>query len=309
VTADAAPLAPWPPGSTSRTLELEVPVHVRDLGGPDGAPALLCVHGLGGSALNWAPLAPLLTGAHRVLAVDLPGHGGTPPPPPGDPLDACTRVLHGVLAETARLTGAPPVLAGHSLGGVVALRASAEAPSSVSRVVAVAPPLGRAARRGLDPRVAARLALLRLPGLYGLTYGRTAGRPPEDRVAAMLRQATPHDVAFDPDLVAAVVDETRTRAGRPDAAAADRYQWALVLGTVALQGRPGRLAALLDRVPTPLLWLQGTDDPLSPAADGRGQCAARPGWRYEERAGVGHLPHVEDPAWTAEQLLGWLPTR
>jgi pimeloyl-ACP methyl ester carboxylesterase len=149
-------------------------------------------------------------------------------------------------------------------------------------------------------------ALLRLPGVYGLTYGRLARQSPEDRVTAMLRQATPHDVPFDPDLVAAVVDETRTRAGRPDAAAAERYQWALVLGTVAVQARPGRLAAVLDRVPTPLLWLQGADDPLSPAADGRGQCAARPGWRYAERAGVGHLPHVEDPAWTAGQLLGWL---
>ena len=32
----------------------------------------------------------------------------------------------------------------------------------------------------------------------------------------------------------------------------------------------------------------------------------RPDWRFETRAGVGHLPHLEDSAWTAGRITGWL---
>jgi pimeloyl-ACP methyl ester carboxylesterase len=49
-------------------------------GGGDGAPVVL-VHGLGGAAVNWVDLAPLLARRHRVLVPDLPGHGGSNPLP------------------------------------------------------------------------------------------------------------------------------------------------------------------------------------------------------------------------------------
>ncbi|MFC7110607.1 alpha/beta fold hydrolase [Nonomuraea rubra] len=50
-----------------------VRLAVRDHGG-HGAPVLL-LHGLGGTLLHWDELAPLLTGSHRVVAMDLRGHG------------------------------------------------------------------------------------------------------------------------------------------------------------------------------------------------------------------------------------------
>lgn len=51
----------------------EVPIALRDYGGT-GSPVLL-LHGAGGNLAYWDPVAPLLAGHHRVVAVDLRGHG------------------------------------------------------------------------------------------------------------------------------------------------------------------------------------------------------------------------------------------
>ena len=56
-----------------------MPVHYVDFGGPDGAPTVVLVHGLGGSHLNWDLFAPLLRPHARVLALDLPGFGRSEP--------------------------------------------------------------------------------------------------------------------------------------------------------------------------------------------------------------------------------------
>ena len=76
----------WPPGATAVVTDLDGPVRSLDLGGPPGAPVVLCVHGLGGSALMWGRIAPLLAATHRVLAVDLFGHGGSGVLPAGVPM-------------------------------------------------------------------------------------------------------------------------------------------------------------------------------------------------------------------------------
>jgi pimeloyl-ACP methyl ester carboxylesterase len=57
--------------------DLNGPVRYLDFGGPADGPVIVCVHGLGGSAVNWTAVAPLMTGTCRVLAPDLAGHGLT----------------------------------------------------------------------------------------------------------------------------------------------------------------------------------------------------------------------------------------
>ncbi|HYP46130.1 MAG TPA: alpha/beta fold hydrolase [Propionibacteriaceae bacterium] len=64
----------WP-HSASRTVDIAGPVHYLHFPGPSEGPVLLCVHGLGGSALNWGAVAPLLSHRAHVYAVDLIGHG------------------------------------------------------------------------------------------------------------------------------------------------------------------------------------------------------------------------------------------
>ena len=68
--------APW--GGTSHLADLAGPVHWVDFGGRDGGPTFVLVHGLGGSHLNWALVAPGLADRGRVVAVDLAGFGLTP---------------------------------------------------------------------------------------------------------------------------------------------------------------------------------------------------------------------------------------
>ena len=78
--------------------------------GGDG-PALLLLHGLGGSAASWSGVIDRWPGSWT--AVDLPGHGLSAPLP---------RYSFGALATTvARVVDGPVAILGHSLGGVVAL--------------------------------------------------------------------------------------------------------------------------------------------------------------------------------------------
>jgi pimeloyl-ACP methyl ester carboxylesterase len=91
----------------------------RDAG--SGRPLIL-VHGSPGDGRSWSRVAPRLTERYRVLMPDLPGYGGSDPPPNG-PLGrtASIGMAIGALIETC---GEPVRLCGHSYGGNVALHAA-----------------------------------------------------------------------------------------------------------------------------------------------------------------------------------------
>lgn len=107
------------------------------VGGSDdrGVPPLVLVHGLGGTIENWQSLAPRLAARHRVLVPDLPGHGHSGLLPEARDVDALADALLGIVrAEESR--GA--VWIGHSLGGVVGLRAAVLQPDAVRGLVLAA---------------------------------------------------------------------------------------------------------------------------------------------------------------------------
>lgn len=90
-------------------------LHVHDFGGQ--GPQLVLLHGFSRSLTDWDAAATLLTAGHRVLAVDLPGHGRSPDI---SPWDMPTVVRH--IADTLDAQGVPEaVVVGHSLGGIVAV--------------------------------------------------------------------------------------------------------------------------------------------------------------------------------------------
>jgi len=93
-------------------------VDVRYYVAGKGPPVVL-LHGLGGAARNWAAVAPALAGRHRVIVPDLPGHAGSAATPALPNLAPYADVVHGIAARESAL---PATVAGHSLGGVVALR-------------------------------------------------------------------------------------------------------------------------------------------------------------------------------------------
>ena len=73
----------WPPGSRSRTEHLgDGTVSLTEYGDGDGdnATVMVCLHGLGGSGLNFGLAAPLLARRRRVLVPDLLAHGRSSTP-------------------------------------------------------------------------------------------------------------------------------------------------------------------------------------------------------------------------------------
>uniref|UniRef100_UPI0013008444 alpha/beta fold hydrolase n=1 Tax=Desertihabitans aurantiacus TaxID=2282477 RepID=UPI0013008444 len=130
--------------------------------------------------------------------------------------------------------------------------------------------------------------------------------PPEQVVDQQLRDATAHSARIAPEAVAAAVAETRRRMRGADWSAAQRSQWQAILGVMGLLVRPAAMARRLAPLRLPVLWLQGEDDPKAPAATARSWAAARTDWVLRTVAGTGHVPHLEDPAWTARTIEEWL---
>jgi pimeloyl-ACP methyl ester carboxylesterase len=111
--------------------------------GGDGEPLVL-VHGLGGTIENWLALAPPLAADHRVIVPDLPGHGRSGLLREARDVDALAEAVLGIVDAEAVGNA---VWIGHSLGGVVALRAAAMRPDAVRGVVlAAAAGIGSATR-------------------------------------------------------------------------------------------------------------------------------------------------------------------
>ena len=110
-------------------------LHIEFSGPEDGIPLVL-LHGFGGDGSAWNPVKAGLPESIRVMAVDLPGHGGS--------LDADGRGGAGRMAK-AILAGLDAAgvesfhLAGHSMGGAVSALIAMRAPERVKTLTLVAP--------------------------------------------------------------------------------------------------------------------------------------------------------------------------
>ena len=91
-----------------------------DRGG--SGPQLVLLHGVGHRRQGWSAVFDRLTPHRDVIAVDLPGHGGSPPLRGGRPV--LEEMLGDVLALLDDLGWERPHLAGNSLGGRLALQAA-----------------------------------------------------------------------------------------------------------------------------------------------------------------------------------------
>lgn len=101
-----------------------------------GDPPMLFVHGYTGDSHDWSWQLPHFAATHRVIAVDLRGHGRSSTPESGyEPL-----VFAADLARLLEHLGCAPVVAvGHSLGGLVVSGLAVEHPEIVRALVAVDP--------------------------------------------------------------------------------------------------------------------------------------------------------------------------
>ncbi len=117
-----------------------------------GAPLVL-IHGVGMQSAAWAPQIKELCKTHRVLALDLPGHGHSAALPEASDLTAYVAWLQAALSA---LDTGPVNLAGHSMGALIAAGLAAEHPEMLRRLAVLNGVYRRApqARRAVAARAA-----------------------------------------------------------------------------------------------------------------------------------------------------------
>lgn len=283
-TADGGPVAT----SVRSVTGLDgVTVAYRVWGDRDtAAPALLLIHGWAQNGGSWGAhlLADLAT-RHRVIAVDLRGHGASGVPAvsddPGQGFSADLLVgdIEAVLATECGDEGV--VAVGWSYGGLVIcdlLASRAEGRSDGPPVVGV----------GL------------VGAITSLGRGERGGR-----VGTAMRTALPDAYSDDPRTAIRALSsfgDALVPAHRADLGAQSQYLFGASLSTrpAARAGLFARTASHDDLLPTlrmPVLVLHGTDDAVVDVSAARHAAALLPGdvdvdlWE-----GAGHAPFVEDPA-------------
>lgn len=131
-------------------------------GGDRQGPRVLALHGWLDNAASFLPIMPLLSG-FDLVALDLPGHGGSAHRLPGYDY-VFVDWIHDVLDVLDALQWPRAHLLGHSMGGAIATVVAASAPARVERLAlieALGPLAGISSEAGdrLRQAVAARRAL------------------------------------------------------------------------------------------------------------------------------------------------------
>jgi pimeloyl-ACP methyl ester carboxylesterase len=288
-------------GATSRTVDLDGPTHYLDFGGPAGAPLIVAVHGLGGSAWNWLAVAPLLTTRCRMVAIDLAGHGLTPAAGRLTTVQANRGLLDRFIREVIQ---EPVVLVGNSMGGLITLLESAASPDLIAGAVLVDPALPRPLLSRVDPRVAMQFAVVALPGVGEAAFARRRRHQSvSQQVNETLRMCTVDVSHVPPEVIAAGIAAIESR--KPgDFSPSDVLRAARSM--MRLLSRPQVLRRVFHRVAAPVLLLHGDRDRLVSINLAKASAREFPEWRFEIAEDIGHVPMLEAPDWTATQIVDWL---
>lgn len=283
-------------------IDVDGPVHYLDFGGPAHRQIIICVHGLGGAAVNWAALAPLLTDRYRVLAPDLAGHGLTKSGGRGTNVGANRKVLHGFIES---VSAEPIVLMGNSMGGMISLLEASAAPGLVTGLILVDPALPFMPARP-DLLVAAIFALAGVPVLGRAILGQARNLPPEAVVTAMLTLCCADPSKVDSDIIAQHVEMVRQRGAFADAGRdlADATRSVIATAGIGISGHAYRQR--IQALTKPVLLLHGDRDRLVPISAARTAARTHPSWTFVELHGAGHVPQLEVPDQCAAAIISWL---
>ncbi|MFZ1994081.1 MAG: alpha/beta fold hydrolase [Solirubrobacteraceae bacterium] len=242
-------------------------------------PVLLLIHGMASSLATWRLVVDPLARNATVLAVDLPGHGGSSPGGGDHSLGALAAGLRDVVAALGheRVT-----LVGHSLGGGIAMQFSYQFPEMTERLVLVA-------SGGLGPQVNAVLRAASLPGanlFLSVTAGAAGRGSGVARAVVRAVHGSPRP-GFD-ELVSSY------------ASLADPDRRSAFLGTVrSVIGLRGQSVQAADRLhlaqELPVLLIWGAEDPIVPVEHARTTHELLPHSTLSVFDGVHHFPHVEAP--------------
>ncbi len=270
-------------------------LHYLDTGA--GERAFVLVHGMGGRWQHWLETIPLLAEHGRVLALDLPGFGGSETPGATVSLDgfadAAAELIRGLGVERA-------VLIGHSMGGPIAVRFASRHPDLAEAIVLVGGAVFQfSALLGLRdvlrlvterPRESAAIAAeIVSAGLPAPSVGRRliASSP-------RLRRAVLAPYVFDPaalpfDSAALII----AGGGAPG-----------VLPTALAIGRSNPRKGI-EAVSCPILSIGSEHDRITPLADTHAFQREVPRTRTIVLEGCGHMSMLERPQAFNTQLLAF----
>ena len=240
-----------------------------------GRPVVL-IHGFGGDLNNWLFTQPGLAETHRVIALDLPGHGGSSKDVGAGDLATLSRTLSAFL-DVLDIPKAH--LVGHSLGGGVALRIALEHPARVASLSLICP-------TGLGKEI-------------DLAFTQdfvTAGR--RKQLVPVLEK-----LFADKSLVSTAMAEDLLKFKRIDGA---QSAFATIATANFGEGRQrevlvGRLAEL-GSMPVQVIW--GAVDQIIPARHAAG---LPENVKTHVLPGAGHMPHMEKAAEVNRILLDFIP--
>ena len=260
-------------------VEIDGPdLQVRE-DGPADAPAIVLVHCYDCSMHWWQPVSHHLAKDHRVISVDLIGHGGSEKPTSGYEIEnqarQVWRALDAVGVENA-------VLAGHSLGGMVVTAMTEEHPERVDGLVAVGSP---------PARFKSNLPLTAQIGYVPVIGEAILRVVPDSMVEQGLSTAFAPGYEL-PDF--AVPDYRRMTYSSYDKAGAAGADY------VSQETTPERLGGL----GIPVLYIQGDKDQLVDTEFATEGWGSIDGAQVEVLADIGHSPPIEAPQKTAELIAG-----
>lgn len=291
-------LAPF----VSRYVEIEgSPLHVADYGGA-GTP-LVCVHGLGGSHINWVAVAGGLARLGHVTALDLPGFGFSPVAGGESTMEAHRRTLDGYL----RSLGEPAVLVANSMGAALSILQTAASPDTVRALVLVSPASPRARGVWPDREVTTLFSLYLVPGgALGAVMARRKLMTPEEIARWTLDLCACHADRVAPDVLAAHVEVATRRVQFPGI---DRALVRTARSMLRLLARQATFDRAVSAITAPTLLLQGRADRLVRYESALRLEALRPDWDVRFLDDVGHVAMLEIPATFVDLVTGWLEQR
>ena len=243
---------------------------------------IVLVHGLFGDYLDWAPVLAPLSARFRVIALDLPGFGGSNRPPGGQTLDAYAESLEAFFAA---LDLHDFLLVGNSLGGMISSNYAARHAERLRGLVLVSSAGMKAYSDEDQARVAERfsaamLNLLRpehIEPLFTINFARLSAQ----REAYMQHQ--------------------RTKLSWPH-----RKEYSQVLSDCAQMGFAHQVTPWLEKLTLPILLLWGDADPVFPLELAEAALPHLRDARLEVLHQAIHMPQMDQPELFVEAVERFL---
>jgi pimeloyl-ACP methyl ester carboxylesterase len=273
--------------STSRFVDLPggFHVHYEEEGDPT-RPLLVLLHGFGDSYTSWEGWVPELKPKFHVISLDFPGHGLTRAP--DGYLLSSDGLADFVDAFAAALALPKFAVAGNSMGGGAAWQLAVRHPDRLDALILVD---------------AAGFPNEKPPGEIPLAFrilqypiGRALLRNIDNR--PLIEDGLKTDVYDKSVITPAFVDRWAEFQRAPG-------HRAILMG-LNPRAHSQATSELLGTIRVPTLILHGENDPLIEPASARKFATAIPGARLITYPQVGHLPQIEIPLRSAEDVVAFL---